>query len=647
MRSTHVRRPVWRRRSSGAVAALAIMIGLISGGAVGPVGAEPHPAVRTSAAPAYRAGELLVRFRTGVTVAAQNGVTRSLGSRTAKSFTIVPNLRLVRLPRGTSVDQALASYRQRPEVMYAQPNWLYRLSSVAERPAARPTDVRKTPNDPRYGEQWAWPKTHAPEAWDVTTGSRDVVVTDIDTGFDYLHEDLAANAWHNTAECDGVAGKDDDGNGYVDDCYGIDTDDGDSDPAPDPGGAYRSHGTHTGGTIGAVGNNGVGVTGSSWKVSVMPCKSHGGDGVATPATIIECMQYAAMEKQKFGYNVVATNNSYGGCTEACDYDPATKDAIAGLWNAQILFIAAAGNSNSNNDTTPAWPANYFLPNVIAVAATTSSDARASFSSYGSRTVAVGAPGVGILSTVPGNSYSLSDGTSMATPHVTGLAGLLASAGGLDWIAIRNLLISGGDPIAALNGVTVSGRRINAFGSIQCGSGHKVFGLLRPLPAATGGTNTIAALNINCDAPAGGMTVTVKPGGLKIALKDNGKGDDLQKNDGIYSAPWTPCEAKAYTLNFSDGSSYPVAVSGPTPCIAVDPGSGPPGSKTTVTGTGFASGESVQIKFDKKVVASVTADGSGAFSKLITIPAGAKKGAHTIRAKGDQTALAVDARFKVT
>jgi thermitase len=643
MRSTHVRVSASLRRCSGAMVALAVMVGLVSGGAIGPVGAESRTAVRTPHGAAYRTDEVLVRFRAGLTAAAQQGLNRAFGTTAVKVFTIVPNLQLVRLPRGLSVDRALAMYRQRPEVMYAQPNWLYHLTSVD----TQPDGVAKSPNDPRYGEQWAWPKIDAPDAWDVTTGSRQVVVTDIDTGFDYTHEDLAANAWHNTAECDGVEGKDDDGNGYVDDCYGIDTDDGDSDPAPDPTGGYRSHGTHTGGTMGAVGNNGVGVTGFSWKVSVMPCKSHGGDGVATPATIIECFQYAAMEKQKYGYNVVATNNSYGGCTEACDYDPATKDGIAGLWKAQILFIAAAGNSNSNNDTTPAWPANYFLPNVIAVAATTSADGRAGFSSYGSRTVAVGAPGVGILSTVPGNAYGLSDGTSMATPHVTGLAGLLASAGGLDWIAIRNLLISGGDPIAALDGVTVSGRRINAFGSIQCGgSGHAVFGLLRPLPAATGGANTVAALNIDCEAPAGGITATVKPGNVKIALKDNGTGGDLQKHDGIYSATWTPCDAKAYTLSFAGGASYPVTVSGPTPCIALDPKSGPPGSKTTVSGTGFAAGEQVRLTFDKKVLSTVTADSKGAFSTKITVPGGAKKGAHTIRATGDQTALTVKARFTV-
>jgi subtilisin family serine protease len=520
-------------------------------------------AVGSGQVPAYRAGEVLVRFRAGASAADKAAVNRTVGAQILKAFTIVPNLQLVGLAAGVSVNGALAIYRAQADVQYAQPNWLLRLGprstpAATQAAASDPFAVAKTPNDAMYPQQWDWPKVHAPEAWDQTTGSRKVVVTDIDTGFDYKHPDLKKNAWQNTAECSGQAGVDDDSNGYVDDCWGIDTDDGDSDPAPDPTGGYREHGTHTGGTMGAVGNNKIGVTGFSWKVSVMPCKSHGGDGVATPATIIECFQYAAMEKQEYGYDVVATNNSYGGCTEACDFDPATKDGIRGLWKAGILFIAAAGNTNSDNDSVPQYPANYFLPNVVAVAATDINDNRASFSSYGHRAVAVGAPGVTILSTIPGGGYANMSGTSMATPHVTGLAGLLASAGGLDWIAIRNLLISGGDPVASLSGLTVSGRRINAFGSIQCGSGHTVKGLLSPLATASGNKIKVAVLNIDCAAPAGAPSVTINPGSLKLQLRDNGKGPDLEKADGIYSMTWKPAPGN-YTIKVAGGSTYPVTV----------------------------------------------------------------------------------------
>src|SRR5206468_10218223 len=144
---------------------------------------------------AYRDGERLVRFRPGTPASTAARVNGSIGARTLKSFTIVSNLQLVRLPNGRSVSAALGAYRQRSEVLYAQPNWLYHLAAATERPSG----VAKTPDDPMYPQQWAWPKVHAPEAWDITTGSRQVVVTDIDTGLDYNHEDLKANVWHNTA----------------------------------------------------------------------------------------------------------------------------------------------------------------------------------------------------------------------------------------------------------------------------------------------------------------------------------------------------------------------------------------------------------------------------------------------------------------
>jgi subtilisin family serine protease len=441
-------------------------------------------------------------------------------------------------------------------VQYAQPNWVSHIGpTMPGRSGAAPASIDKTPNDPRYGEQWDWPKINAPKAWSLTTGSRAVVVGDIDTGLEYTHEDLAANAWQNTAECNGVKGKDDDHNGYIDDCYGIDTINGDSNPMDDNG-----HGTHTGGTIGAVGNNGIGVTGINWKVQVLPCKSHDSTGNGSIASIIECYQYMVTEKAA-GYDIIATNNSYGGCPEACDYDQATKDGIAAMGKAGILFAVAAANNSSNNDTTPVYPANYFLPNVIAVAATTSTDGLASFSDYGVRTVMVGAPGQSVLSTYRNNGYANLSGTSMATPHVAGLAGLIhAYNPSLNIYQIRNLIIAGGDDITSLAGKTVSGKRIDANGSLRC-QGSKVFGLLRPLETVSlaDGTQTIAALNINCAKGAGGLSVTIKPGGVQLTLADDGAGVDLKKKDGIYSVAWDPAGSGTYTLKFSNGTSYTVVV----------------------------------------------------------------------------------------
>jgi subtilisin family serine protease len=347
---------------------------------------------------------------------------------------------------------------------------------------------------------------------------------------------------------------DDDHNGYIDDCHGIDTINGDSDPMDD-----NNHGSHTGGTIGAVGNNGTGVTGFNWKVTVLPCKSHDSAGNGSIDSIITCYQYMVREK-KAGWDIISTNNSYGGCPEACGFDRATMDGIAGMGRAGILFAVAAANNASNNDTTPVYPSNYFLPNVLPVAATDSGDAMASFSDYGVRTVMVGAPGVSVLSTIRNNGYAYFSGTSMATPHVAGLAALIHAADPtLTIYQIRNLIIAGGDDIAALAGKTVSGKRIDAEGSLAC-SNSPVFGLLRPLEDVSTNRQTVAALNINCANGAGPLGVTIKPGNLTLTVKDNGKNADLKKGDGIYSAFWKPAGTGTYTLKFSNGTSYTVTVS---------------------------------------------------------------------------------------
>jgi subtilisin family serine protease len=193
-----------------------------------------------------------------------------------------------------------------------------------------------------------------------------------------------------------------------------------------------------------------------------------------------------------------------------------------------------------------------------VAATTSSDGLAGFSDYGLRSVMVGAPGAAVESTVIGGYASFS-GTSMATPHVAGLAALIhAYDPSLNIYAIRNLIIAGGDDIAPLAGKTVSGKRIDALGSLDC-SNEKVFGLLRPLDSVSAGKTTVAALNINCAKGAGALTVKIKPGNVTLSLADKGKRGDLRAHDGIYSATWNAAPG-AYTLTFSNGKSYTVNVS---------------------------------------------------------------------------------------
>jgi subtilisin family serine protease len=539
------------------VLGIAFVVGLLAaalGGAGVTSGLRASPAAANAGPDWTTPGEVLVRFREGTSEARIAAVHNSVGAQVIQTFQIVPNLQLARLPDALGVTDAITRYKADPDVLYVQPNFIYR--------------VDQTPNDPLYTNMYNLNNTgqtggtpdadiDAPEAWDHGTGSRSVAVGDIDTGIDYNHVDLAASAAPNAAECAGTPGVDDDANGYVDDCHGIDTINHDSDPQDDQG-----HGTHTAGTMGAIGNNGIGVVGVNWNVTIVACKSHNSLGAGTSASIIECMQYMEIE-QAHGIKIVATNNSYGGCPEACGFDQATYDAIKSNMRKGILFVAAAGNDNGrDNDSLPTYPGSYFLPNVVAVAATDHNDNLAGFSSVGARTVLVGAPGVRIDSTTPNNTYSFNSGTSMATPHVTGLAALLKAQGmRRKWWKLRNLIAAGGDDKASLAGKTVTGRRINAFGSATC-SGKRFFGVLRPLGTQPGQPIPIAALNVRCARRViGSLTVTITPGGATVNLRDDGAGPDLAAKDGIVSGAWSPnpCVPGTYTFSFSNGKSVQATI----------------------------------------------------------------------------------------
>ena len=314
------------------------------------------------------------------------------------------------------------------------------------------------PNDPSFGRLWGLDNTgqsggvagadiDATRAWDVSTGSRSVVVAVIDTGVDYRHADLAANMWRNPGEVAGN-GIDDDRNGFVDDVYGWDFANGDGDPYDDEG-----HGTHVAGTIGAVGNNGVGVTGVNWAVSIMALKFLGSDGSGSTSDAIAAINYATRMRRDFGVNVVATNNSWGGGGSSA----ALRRAIQAGGDAGILFVAAAGNEGVNNDVTPSYPANDTSTAVIAVAATDRSNRLASFSNYGATSVDIAAPGAAIYSTVPGNGYASYSGTSMATPHVTGAVALLAAANPqATGAAIRSAILSSATRVTGLAGKVATG-----------------------------------------------------------------------------------------------------------------------------------------------------------------------------------------------
>ena len=359
--------------------------------------------------------------------------------------------------------------------------------------------LQTTPNDPSYRSLWGMENTgqvggridadiDMAAAWDISTGSSEIVVAVIDTGVDYTHSDLAANIWTNPGEIAGN-GIDDDGNGFVDDIHGYDFINRDGDPMDD-----HSHGTHVAGTIAAVGNNGRGVAGVNWTSSIMALKflSSGGWGYISDA--VQAVNYSTMMRTMYGVNVRVTNNSWGGG----GYSSAMSDAIQAANNAGILFVAAAGNRGSNNDVSPHYPSNYNQPNVLAVAATDSSDNLAYFSSYGANTVHLAAPGVSIYSTVPGNRYSYFSGTSMATPHVAGVAALAWSvAPDATLSQIKSAILDGTDPLASLDGRVITGGRLNAVNTLLRLPLDPNIGslLITPSPVEAGATVTLTATEV--------------------------------------------------------------------------------------------------------------------------------------------------------
>lgn len=319
------------------------------------------------------------------------------------------------------------------------------------------------PNDPRYASLYGMERIGAPRAWSLSTGGTSAIVAVIDTGVDYTHPDLAGNMWTNPGEIPGN-GIDDDANGYVDDVHGYDFANNDPDPFDDNG-----HGTHVAGTIGASGNNGIGVAGVNWLIKIMALKFLTATGGGNLADAVEAVNYATMMREKYPstdprfVNVRVTNNSWGGG----GFSSVLQNAISRAGNAGIMFVAAAGNEAKNNDTSPAYPASYQLSNVISVAATGQRDELASFSNYGASSVHIGAPGVGILSTLPGNRYGNLSGTSMAAPHVAGaIAAHLNAHRELESLTpplfvqrIRSDLLDSAEPVSALAGVTTTGRRL--------------------------------------------------------------------------------------------------------------------------------------------------------------------------------------------
>ncbi len=307
-------------------------------------------------------------------------------------------------------------------------------------------------SDPGTSSQWALDAISATQAWDVTTGSRSVVVAVIDSGIDLTHPDLVANIWTNPGEIAGN-GIDDDGNGFVDDIHGWNFVTNDANVQDGYG-----HGTHVAGIIGASGNNGVGVTGINWNVSIMPLRFQDNQGVGYTGDAIKAIQYATMMRRDFGVNVVVINASWGGGT---GFSATLETAIRDAGMSGITFVAAAGNSGADNDAVPRYPSGYDLPNVIAVAACDSTGAMPGFSNSGATSVDLVAPGTSIYSTLPGGRYGWLSGTSQAAPQVSGAVALLAAAKpGIAVDVVRSAILGSVDRLPALTGKVASGGRLD-------------------------------------------------------------------------------------------------------------------------------------------------------------------------------------------
>jgi subtilisin family serine protease len=407
---------------------------------------------------AYVPGQILVRYRNDATAKRQQRTQTALKIEgrsvpiQIESFLgsdVIDGLRLVHVATEDTLP-AIAALTARSEVLYAEPDYILHTAA--------------TPNDPRFmsGEQYGLAKIGAPAAWNTTTGSSSIVVGVIDEGVDVSHQDLQANIWTNPApgSIPGVSG---DVNGY-DFLHNTGT------PSPD------DHATHVAGITGAVGNNAVGVVGVNWQVKLMWLKFLGG-GTGSTSDAIRACSYAKQMKDLWvssggtqGANIRVLNNSWSQLAEE-GFIQSLFDAINALNQSNILFVVAAGNFPDtqdvlNNDAVPLYPASYNAPNIIAVAATTQTDDLLSISRFGGLSIHLAAPGSGILSTTPGNNYAQEGGTSMAAPHVSGAAALLlAQNPNLTIQQLKNLLILNGDPIAALDGKTITGRRLNVGNSM--------------------------------------------------------------------------------------------------------------------------------------------------------------------------------------
>ncbi|MDP9291901.1 MAG: S8 family serine peptidase [Verrucomicrobiota bacterium] len=471
------------------------------------IGAPPQTApgfAKKAIREPHHRDRLLVKFRDEVAPAEREAAHGRAGTKLLKRFEHLHNIEVRQVSPGKSVEQTISDYDATGLVEYAEPDYEFKASLA--------------PNDPSYlnGSQWDLNNTgqnsgvvdadvDGPEAWNVRTSAASVVVAVIDSGGRYTHQDLAANMWRNPGETAGN-GVDDDHDGYTDDVFGINTVKGTGNPNDDNG-----HGTHVSGTIGAIGNNGLGVAGVAWNVKLMECKFLDSTGSGYTSDAITCIDYA----RQHGAQII--NNSWGGG----GYSQALYDAIAQLRTAGIIFVVAAGNDATNNDTTPTYPANYNLDNIVSVAATTRTDALATYSNYGANTVALAAPGSGITSTYNSGdaAYTAMSGTSMAAPHVTALFALLkAQFPAESYLQLIQRAMSSVDQLPSLTGKVKGGGRINLYKALTGAASAPANNNFANATVSTGDSFQVTGTNKNATKESGEPFHAGNAGGASVWWK---------------------------------------------------------------------------------------------------------------------------------
>ncbi len=418
-----------------------------------------------------RQPEVLVKFRPNVSAGEIEKIAAKYNDRVEDNIESVKGLTAIDDLDGRDAETVAAQYRQMSNiVLYAEAVQKISLDDPISPATSRAFPRENTananlPDDPLFNDQWALNnsgqnggKTNADIkallAWEKNKGSQSVVVAVLDTGVDYTHPDLVANMW---TRPDNVPQYTDAELGTYNDLHGFNATDNQGDPMDENG-----HGTHCSGIIGAEGNNGEGIAGINWNVSIMPLKFMGRGGFGTTKDAIEAINYAIDRKHK-GVNVRVISASWGSTANS----KALEDAIRAAGEEGILFVAAAGNDGTSNDRSPHYPSNYDLPNLISVAALDRNDNLASFSNFGVKTVHIAAPGREILSTWLNDDYREASGTSMATPYVAGVAALIvAEEPKISVEKLREKLLKSVDKIDVLSGKIESGGRINAAKALE-------------------------------------------------------------------------------------------------------------------------------------------------------------------------------------